>query len=199
MTAATASARPACRPSCDVLEPRRLFAAGLPRPDHVVVVVEENPAYGQVVGSAAAPYINSLAAQGASLTDYHGVTHPSQPNYLALFSGSTQGVTDNATPPPLSAPNLGGELIAAGETFVGYSQSLPSAGFTGDSSGAYRRKHNPWADFTDVPAAANQPFASFPADFSQLPTVAFVVPDQDHDMHDGTVAQADAWLEANLD
>src|SRR3954467_6320962 len=82
------------------LESRRLFAAGLPRPDHVVIVVEENRAASQILGSADAPYINSLAAQGASLPAYHGAPPPSQPNSLALFSGSTQGVTDNPPPPP---------------------------------------------------------------------------------------------------
>src|SRR5262245_13205440 len=76
-------------------------AAGLsavPRPDHVLVVMMENTGYSSIIGSASAPYINSIASQGASFTDSHGVTHPSQPNYLALFSGSQQGVTDDTCP-----------------------------------------------------------------------------------------------------
>ena len=73
-------------------------AAGLPRPDHVVVVIEENHGYSQIIGSSSAPYINSLAKQGASFTQSFAVTHPSEPNYLALFSGSTQGVTDDSCP-----------------------------------------------------------------------------------------------------
>src|SRR5207248_2115428 len=68
---------------------------------------------------------------------------------------------------------------------------------------AYVRKHNPWVDWQGapanaIPAAANLPFSSFPVDFSTLPTVSFVVPDQSHDMHDGTVRAADTWLRVHL-
>src|SRR5437763_17138020 len=90
-------------------------ANGVPRPDHVVIVIEENHSYSQIIGSSAAPYINSLAAQGALFTQSYAITHPSQPNYLHFFSGSAQGVTDDTCPPPgspYSAANLGGELIA---------------------------------------------------------------------------------------
>src|SRR5258708_36025068 len=71
------------------------FGQSIPRPDHVVIVIEENHSYAEIIGSANAPYINSLAAMGALFTNSFGVTHPSEPNYLALFSGSTQGVTDD--------------------------------------------------------------------------------------------------------
>jgi acid phosphatase len=64
----------------------------LPRPDHIVIVIEENHGYDQIIGAEEAPYINHLAQQAAVFTDAHGVTHPSQPDYLALFSGSRQGV-----------------------------------------------------------------------------------------------------------
>src|SRR5690348_2338398 len=68
-------------------------------PSHIVIVVEENHSFGQIIGSANAPFINQLAKQGALFTNAHGVRHPSQPNYLALFSGSNQGVMDdNAVP-----------------------------------------------------------------------------------------------------
>src|SRR5437763_1231366 len=86
-------------------------AAPLPRPDHVVIVVEENHGEGSVIGNSAAPYLNSLASQGALFTASYGVTHPSQPNYLALFSGSPQGVTDDACGYTFSTPNLGRSLI----------------------------------------------------------------------------------------
>ena len=62
-------------------------------PSHVVVVIEENHSYDQIIGNADAPFINKLAAEGALFTDAHAIRHPSQPNYLALFSGSTQGTT----------------------------------------------------------------------------------------------------------
>ena len=111
----------------ELLEGRMLYAASaLPRPDHVVVVIEENQSQQAIVGSADAPYINSLAAQGASFTDYHAITHPSQPNYFALFSGSTQGFIDD-TPSfnRIAATSLGGQLIGAGLNFGGYSEDLP--------------------------------------------------------------------------
>nr|WP_264176014.1 alkaline phosphatase family protein [Effusibacillus dendaii] len=122
--------------------------------------------------------------------------HPSQPNYLDLFSGSNQGVTDDSCPHPFSAPNLAAELIQAKLTFGGYSEDLPTVGFTGCSSPntrhpTYARKHNPWVNFTNVPTDVNMPFTNFPKDFSHLPTVSFVIPNLDHDMHDGTIKQAD--------
>lgn len=203
---------PICAALAAVLLTTSAAAAGPPTPDHVVIVVEENHAYTQIIGSASAPYINGLLGQGALLTNAFAVTHPSQPNYLALFSGSTQGVTTDATPTtlPFSTANLGAQLIAAGKTFAGYSEGLPSVGFTGDSSGGtngYQRKHNPWVNWQQtaagqpntMPASVNQPFTAFPTDYSTLPTVSFVIPTQINDMHNGTIAQGDAWLAANLD
>ncbi|MFC0438261.1 alkaline phosphatase family protein [Kutzneria buriramensis] len=171
----------------------------IPRPDHVVVVMEENHSFGDVIGSSSAPYINSLAAGGASFSQSFAVTHPSEPNYLAIFSGSTQGLSDDSCPHTFSGANLGQEAIAAGLTFTGYSESMPSAGYTGCTSGNYARKHNPWVNFPSVPAASNQPFTSFPSDFSTLPTVSFVVPNLQDDMHDGTVQQGDTWLRSHID
>ena len=165
-----------------------------PAYDHVVIVVEENHSAYQLVGAA---YFNSLAARGARFTHMYAITHPSQPNYVALFSGSTQGVTNDAVY-SLSAPNLYDLLAASGHSFAGYSEDLPTAGFTGASSGLYVRKHAPWVSFASVPASVNLPFTAFPSDYSQLPTVSFVIPNLDNDMHDGTIAQADAWLAANL-
>lgn len=172
----------------------------VPRYDHVVVVVMENHGLAQVVGNPAAPYVTSLSRQGANFTDAHGVAHPSQPNYLALFSGSTQGVTSDSCPHTYAGTgNLGAQLVAAGLDFAGYSESLPEAGYTGCRSGNYVRKHNPWVNFTNVPGSANQPWSSFPGDFSTLPTVSFVVPNLVSDMHDGSVSTGDAWLKANID
>ena len=168
----------------------------LPTPDHVVVAIFENKDAGQVQGSA--PFLDSLAAQGAALTDAHGETHPSEPNYLALFSGSTQGVTSDACPVSFGGDNLAAQLAAAGKSFVGYSESLPSVGYTGCHSGDYARKHAPWVDFPALPASVNQPLSAMPSDYSQLPTVAFVVPNLCNDMHDCSVATGDTWAKQNL-
>lgn len=174
--------------------------AAVPRYDHVVIVVMENHGLAQIVGNAQAPYITALSLQGANFTNSHGVAHPSQPNYLALFSGSTQGVGSDSCPHTFAGvDNLGAQLVDAHLGFAGYSESMPSAGFTGCRSGDYVRKHNPWVNFTSVPASANLPFSAFPADPSMLPTVAFVVPNLVSDMHDGSVKNGDDWLKANID
>lgn len=177
----------------------------IPRPDHVVVLIMENHGYEDIIGNPDAPFINSLAQENALLTSSYGNTHPSQPNYLMLFSGSDQGVTNNNIPDgiPWSTPNLGASLLQAGLTFRAFSDGLPSVGFTGGSSAAYQRKHAPWTNWqggttNGIPASKHHPFTDFPGNFNQLQTVCFVVPDQNHDMHDGTVAQGDAWVQSNL-
>jgi len=170
----------------------------VPRFDHIVVAVVENHAYSEIIGRPSAPFLNSLAARGALLTRSYAVTHPSQPNYLALFSGSTQGLTSDSCPHRYTGPNLAAALRAAGLSFVGYSEDLPAAGYPGCGSGNYARKHNPWVNFPALPAGLNQPLTAFPADPARLPTVSFVIPSLANDMHDGTVAQGDAWLAAHL-
>lgn len=175
-----------------------LAANALPRPDHIVIVVEENKSFSQIIGNREAPYLNALARRGVLFTDSRGVTHPSQPNYLALFSGTTRGIGSNACPLELSGENLASALIAQGMNFVSYSESMPEAGFEGCIYGSYMRKHNPAANWKEL-AAFNQPFSAFPQDFAQLPTVAFVMPDQRNDMHDGSIAQGDAWLARNIE
>ena len=170
----------------------------LPRPDHIVIVIEENKSFSQIVGNEDAPYINELARRGALFTQSYGITHPSQPNYLALFSGSTRGISSNACPLDLGGDNLAGQLIAKGLSFASYSESMPEPGYEGCIWGAYRRKHNPVANWKEL-AAYNQTFKAFPTDYSQLPTVSFVIPDQLNDMHDGSIARGEAWLKKNLE
>ncbi len=177
-------------------------AAAVPRPDHVVLVMFENKGYSQINGSSSAPYLNSLASQGAKFTQSFAVTHPSQPNYIALFSGSTQGVTDDTCPRDFTGKaNLGRQLIDAGLSFKGYSESMPSDGYTGCSSGTYRRKHNAWVDFDNVPAASNLTFAAFPGStgYGTLPAVSFVTPNMCNDMHDCSISTGDTWAKNKLD
>jgi acid phosphatase len=174
-------------------------AASVPQPAHVVVVVMENHAYQQVIGSPDAAFLNGLARRGALFTHSYAITHPSEPNYLALFSGSTQRVTSDACPVTFTAPNLASGLLAAGKTFAGYAEGLPATGSPVCSAGNYARKHVPWADFRNIPASVSQPFTRFPAaDFSRLPTVSFVIPDLCNDMHDCSVTTGDSWLRAHL-
>lgn len=173
----------------------------LPKPDHVVIVVEENHSFSQIVGNVReADFINDLAGEGALLTQYHGIGHPSQPNYLVLFSGSTQGVHGDQVPAPRSpftTPNLAEALQDKGLTFAAYAEDLPSAGFTGNQSGSYVRRHAPWANWIDAAKLA-LPFSDFPSDYSKLPTVSFVIPGVKEDMHDGSIYDGDRWLKQNL-
>ena len=175
-------------------------ATSVPRFDHIVLVMFENKASSQITASGA-PYFQSLAAQGASFSQSYAITHPSQPNYIALFSGSTQGVTSDSCPKTFGVDNLGNQLITAGLTFKGYSESMPSAGYTGCSSGTYMRKHNSWVDFSNNAASVNLTYASFPASssYSTLPTVSFVTPNMCDDMHDCSIGTGNSWLQSHLD
>ena len=179
----------------------------LPIPNHVIFVIFENHSYDQIMGNPAAPYLNSLVSDSASalFTQSYALTQPSQPNYLMLFSGSDQGETNDDVPKnlPFTSPNLGAEILQRGQTFAGYSEDLPSIGFDGKSSGYYARKHNPWvnwqgAEKNGIPGALNLPLTSFPSNYDLLPTISFVIPNQNHDMHNGTdperINKADAWL-----
>lgn len=185
---------------------------------HVVVVIEENHSYNEVVGDPNMPYLNNtLIPQGALMTDSHGTTHPSEPNYLALFDGSFFGIQDDncSNTVPANSPNLAQALMERGKTFAIYSEDLPAQGSTtctytppallastGDPAAGYRMKHNPYVFFQiegTLPPEGNKTFAQFPqGDFDDLPTVSFVVPDQWHDEHDGTDVLCDQWLQQNM-
>ena len=106
-------------------------ALALPVPDHIVIVIEENHSFENIIGSADAPYLNSLAAAGATFTNFFAITHPSQPNYLQFYSGSNQGVIDNTVPAPgvpFTTANLGAELLAAGKIPYAYTFIIAATG-----------------------------------------------------------------------
>ena len=189
------------------------WPSGLPVYDHVVIVVEENKDYDQIVGNKKAPYINDvLIKEGANLTKMYGEEHHSQGNYFWLFSGSNQkvGFVDEVPHTAINASNLGSELIRTGHSFKGYSEGLPETGSVVARQGLYARKHNPWISFTNLPngkTAADSSNLRFPQDFpsnyNDLPTVAFVIPNLIDDMHDGklpgAIAAGDRWLKKNID
>jgi acid phosphatase len=202
------------------------WPADLPRYDHVVIVVEENKDYEEIIGKSSAPYINKLKAEGANFTRMFGEEHHSQGNYFWLFSASNQNVgfkdviptTKNNPNYPFKTANLGASLIRKGLSFKGYAEDLPAIGSTVDfvktRKGVmiYGRKHVPWISFANVPngktvaTSSNLRFADFPtkpAGFARLPTVAIVIPNLEHDMHNGkpkdSIPRGDAWLKKNLD
>ncbi len=209
-------------------------------PSHVVVVIEENHSYSQIVGNTAeAPFINNtLIGQGGLLyAGSHSPEHPSQPNYLDLFSGSDQGITGDYVPsapqytePLANAGNLGAQLLNAGYTFQEYNQGYsaidnttsynaasynPYTGITGATSAqlseTYVRKHNAVVNWVSpalskvsgnlLPLSTMSGFSQFPgtaAGYASLPTVSFVIPNLENDMHNGSIATGDAWLSQNL-
>ena len=170
---------------------RTTVLLAVPTPAHVVVVVEENHSYDEVIGASDAPFINSLANGGASFTNSHAITHPSQPNYLALFSGSTQGVTDDNSPAPSPAktwapsstrrasrsPDTPKTFPVRIDRLETSAAGMPASTIRGRISRTFRPRRT-------------MPFSEVPDELHQLPTVAFVVPNMDNDMHDGTVRKA---------
>ncbi len=203
--------------------PPLVWPSTLPVYDHILIIIEENKDYDQIIGNPGALYINTvLRKEGANFTRMYGEEHFSQGNYFWLFSGDNHSigffdrVPSAETDPeyPFAAENMGAQLIARGLSFKGYSENLPAVGFTGDFSAdrLYARKHVPWISFANLPngrttaTSSNLRFADFPTDpsrFDALPTVAFVIPNLENDMHNGPAATSipagDRWLQKNID
>lgn len=170
-----------------LLSPRTLAhatASTMPTPDHIVVVIMENHSFSQIIDGNDAPFIQDLAQRGALFTRSFGLIHPSQPNYLALFSGSTHGVTDNDDH-TLDETTLADVLNRKDKTFIGYMEE------------GSPRKHNPWQSFRSSRNMERR-FDDFPRSFAELPTVSFAIPNEQNDMHDGSVERGDRWLDQSL-
>ena len=157
---------------------------------HVILVVEENHSYSQVIGNAAMPYLNGLASQYGLATQYYGDIHPSIGNYFMLTTGQIETI-DDTFQGTVSDDNLVRELVKANKTWRSYAESLPSPGYVGDDVYPYLKHHNPFAYFSDVvgTSQANNvvPFSDFSADLNSgsLPDFSFVVPNALNDAHDG--------------
>jgi phosphatidylinositol-3-phosphatase len=158
-------------------------ARSLPSPQHAVVIVFENKSAGEIT-AASAPTFTALGRQYARLTNYVAVTHPSLPNYLALVSGSTHGITDDCTSCSVAGTTIGDQLTRARRSWYAYAEGYPSGT-------RFAKKHVPFLYFRGG-ASHVLPLTRF--DAHDLPAYAFVVPDLCHDMHDCPVATGDAWL-----
>lgn len=156
----------------------------VPRLDHVVVIVFENHERDAVLGNGSAPTFDRLAARYADLADYHALTHPSLPNYLALVSGSTQGITDDCTTCSAHGPSIGTLLTLAHRSWGGYAEGFPS-------SPRFAKNHMPFLYFARQETHVH-PLTAFSA--TAPPAFAFVVPDLCSDAHDCPVSRADGWL-----
>ena len=170
---------------------------------HVVVIVMENKEEVDVLGRRDAPYLTRLARRYASVPRSYGIRHPSLPNYMALTSGSTQRITNDCEDCNVDAPNLVDQLEARHISWKAYMQSMPHRCFTepSASSGAYRRKHNPFIYYDDVRNDRARcrrivPFTELPADIrrDRLPTFAWITPNMCNDTHDCGVRTGDRFL-----
>lgn len=171
----------------------------VPRYDHIFLIVMENHDYGGIIGAKDAPHLNTLANTYGLATNYWAVSHPSEPNYVAMIGGSTFGITDDAsyTQHQINAPYLGSQLEDARLTWKSYQQGLPTAGYPGETASlgdsVYASKHNPFLNFlAHYPerqrAAEMQksvPFSQLQADLSAgaAPNLSFIVPSLCDDMH----------------
>ncbi len=182
-------------------------SASVPRPDHIIFAWFENHQYSQIVGNSQAPYINSLIPKATLLTNMFALTHPSYPNYIAMFSGSTQGVTTDGclTNRPFDKPNLYTVLHKISKSFAWYSEDLPKMGAVVCSYNNYQQKHNPTTAFKNVADNANKPFNMFnwsdtsASNMSKLETVVCITPNKLHSMHDQVITyQGDQWLKSKL-
>jgi acid phosphatase len=170
----------------------------VPRLEHVLVCVMENKSYYE---ASRQPFTASLMATGASFPDAYAVTHPSQPNYLALWSGSTMGVTSNRCPPPgapFTGENLGHALAARGLRWAAYCEDLPAPGSPVVKHAHYVRRHAPWTDFANLDSTRACPLEQLARDVAgdSLPTLAFVIPNLLHDTHNAGYGAryGDDWL-----
>jgi phospholipase C len=178
--------------------------ASQPTFSHVVLVVEENHSYPSVIGNSSMPYFNSLASKYGLATQYFANAHPSIPNYLMLTTGMMETLNDNFSG-TISDDNVVRELVKAGKTWKAYEEALPSTGYTGDDTGLYLRHHDPFVYLSDVQNSSAQaanivPFTQFATDLANnaLPQYSFIVPNVNDDAHNGTLEQADSWLQANI-
>ena len=187
-TKTTAGVQPTPAPASPTSSPVPLPSPS-PTPPHVFVIVLENRSYSQVVNSG---YIADLVARYGVATDYHGVTHPSLPNYLAMTSGSTWGITDDGWH-PLPAGGLGAQLDAAGISWRAYMEGMTAGCYR--NVNRYALKHNPFAYYGGQCPAQVVPFSQFASDMSgTVPQFVWITPDLCNDGHDCSNAVVSNWL-----
>ena len=181
---------------------------------YIVTILMENNGLCDVTsslvsgcGSASipAPYTTSLAQSYGFNTHYTGVGHPSEPNYVALFGGSTFGYTaDGYCCFQLNSPNLVDRLEAAGLTWKAFAEDSSGSGTCGfmpPRSG----DHYPFIDFSDMKTSArcaNMLATTSPLDLefvatlngATLPNYVWLTPNDCDNMHSCSVATGDAYL-----
>lgn len=152
----------------------------------------ENRSYSEVIGSSDAPYINKLAHECGLATNFSAESHPSLPNYVAMTSGSTQGIGDDGDPSQhhLTAPSIFSQL---GGGWHAFAESMPS---TCDPSngGKYAVRHNPAVYYTNIRGRCAHQDTPLPARPNLSSRFTFITPNLCHDMHDCSTSAGDSWL-----
>ena len=161
---------------------------------HVVWILMENKNYSSVVGSGQAPYINRLAHRYGLATDYSGISHPSLPNYIALTSGSDQGISDDSDPSShrLNVPSIFSQLPGGGSRSLEQGMSSDCAK---GNSGEYAVRHNPEAYYTNLGPECTRYDVPFGAKPDLRARFTFVTPNLINDMHDGSIGDGDRFLQ----
>ncbi len=171
---------------------------------HIVVIVQENKAASQIMGASEAGYFNKLAAEFSVAANYRAITHPSLPNYLALTSGTSAGITSDCKPNSCTADvrSIADEITQSGRTWKMYAEGMP-APCTAHDSRRYAVKHNPFMYYPAVTgnkASCSDhvvPYSRLGQDLqspSTLPDYSFISPDMCNDTHDCPIGTGDDWL-----
>jgi phosphatidylinositol-3-phosphatase len=187
------------RPESGSGAPVRADAGSIPRFTKVATLFLENHGYSQIVGSPQAPFLNMLARRGAVATRYYAVAHPSLPDYLALMTGSTGGVTSDCNSCDTSAPTLPGQLQGAHIPWRAYFEGIPAAGFEGRGAGDYTKHYNPFAYSEQVGDGTGRKhvvgFGALRRDLrlDTLPRFSWIAPDLLHDGHNASVRESDRF------
>lgn len=166
--------------------------------DKVMIVVLENADFSEAMGH---PFLSRLAREGALLSNFHALAHPSQPNYVALTAGTLKGVDSNH-PVTLSLRHIGDLIEAKGLSWKAYAEDFPGDCYLKPESGDYARKHLPFLSFQNIQSDSLRcrqrvvNAAELAGDIAngRLPNYSLYVPNQKNDGHDTNVAYADRWL-----
>ena len=166
---------------------------------HVWVFVMENHSLGQILGNPKAPFLNRMARRHQVATRFYAPAHPSLPNYLAMISGSTQGCSSDHCKGLYRGPTIARQLTRSGYRWQGFFEGLPRRGYLGGDYRGYVRHHNPFVYFRSVTSKPRQRrhlrrFRAFPQSLRRPPALSFIVPNNAHNMHTGSIQAGDTWL-----
>jgi phosphatidylinositol-3-phosphatase len=172
--------------------------------DHVIWIWMENKSYDQIIGSSSAPFQSSLAARCGLATNYHNITHPSLPNYIAATSGlggqDLKPFHSDCNPSPRCSTRAE-SIFAQAPSWRAYDESMP-INCDREDSGSYAVRHNPPPYFTSLTGCEQHdlPLTTLMADLehNSIPAFSFVTPNLCHDVHDCPVSTGDAWLAAEV-